>query len=67
MTLPRKILVRKPTLETIIFFHGAIGCGQETFTLVWWFHQLLSGFLVKGNLPRVSRQSLWSLMIRVIM
>ena len=25
--------------------------------LVWWFHQLLSGFLANGHLPRVSRQS----------
>ena len=35
--------------------------------LVWRCHQLLSGFLAKGHLPRVSRQSRRSLMIRVIM
>ena len=35
--------------------------------LVWRCHQLLSSFLAKGNLPRVSRQSRCSLMIRLIM
>jgi len=35
--------------------------------LVWKCHQVLSGFLAKGHLPRVSRQSRRSLMIRVIM
>ena len=47
--------------------HGAMGCGQKNFQLVWRCHQLLSGFLAKGHLPRVSRQSSRSLMIRVIM
>ena len=47
--------------------HGAIGRDQKSFKLVWWCHQLLSGFLGKGNLPPVSRQSSRSLMIRVIM
>ena len=41
-----------------------MGCGQKNFQLVWWCHQLLSGFLAKGHLLRVSRQSL---IIRVIM
>ena len=47
--------------------HGAMGCGQKRFNLVWWCHQLLSGFLAKVHLPRVSRQSSRSLMIRLIM
>ena len=33
--------------------HGAMDCGQESFKVVWWCHQLLSGFLAKGHLPRV--------------
>ena len=37
--------------------HGAIGCGQKSFTLVWWCQQLLSGFLAKGHLPREPRLS----------
>ena len=37
--------------------HGGIGCGQKIFNLVKRCHQLLSGFLAKGDLPRVSRQS----------
>ena len=44
-----------------------MGCGQKNFQLVWRCHQLLSGFLAKGHLPRVSHQSHQSLMIRVIM
>ena len=36
---------------------------QKTFKLVWRCQQLLSGFLAKGHLPRVSRRSL---IIRVI-
>ena len=47
--------------------HGAMGCSQKSFKLVWRCHQLLSGFLAKGHYPRVSRQSRRSLMIRVIM
>ena len=35
--------------------------------LVWRYHQLLCGFLAKGHVPRVSRKSRRSLMIRVIM
>ena len=35
--------------------------------LVWRCHQLLSAFLAKGHLPRVSHQSRQSLMIRMIM
>ena len=35
--------------------HGAMGCGQKSFKLVWRCHQLLSGFLAKDHLPRVSR------------
>ena len=37
--------------------HGAMGCGQKNVMLVWQGQQLLSGFLAKGHLPRVSHQS----------
>ena len=30
---------------------------QKSFTPVWRFNQLLSGFLAKGHLPRLSCQS----------
>ena len=40
------------------------GLWLKNIKLVWWCHQLLSGFLVKGHLPRVSDRSL---KIRVIM
>ena len=33
------------------------GLPQKSFKLVWWCHQLLSGFLAKDNFPGVSRQS----------
>ena len=52
---------------TTLLFYGTKGCEQESFKLVWRCHQLLSGFLAKGHLPRVLRQSRRSLMIRVIM
>ena len=45
--------------------HGVMACGQKSFKLVWRCHQLLSGFLAKYHLPRVSRLSRRSLMIRV--
>ena len=32
-------------------------CVQKSFELIWRCHRLLSGFLVKVHLPRVSRQS----------
>ena len=32
-------------------------CSQKSFTLVSRCHQLLSGILAEGHLPRVSRQS----------
>ena len=35
--------------------HGAMGCGQKSFKLVWRCHRLLSGFLAIGHLPLVSR------------
>ena len=41
----------------LTLFLLAMGCGQKSFKLVWRCHQLLSGFLVKGHLSRVSRQS----------
>ena len=34
-----------------------MGCGQKSLMLVGQCHQHLSGFLSKGDLPRVSRQS----------
>ena len=40
-----------------------LGCGQKNFQLVRRCHQVLSGFLAKGHLPRVSRQSHRSLMM----
>ena len=46
--------------------HWAMGCGQKNFKLVWRCHQLLSGFIAKDHLPRVSRQSRRLIMIRVI-
>ena len=50
----------------ISLVHGATGYDQKCFKLVWRCHQLLSGFLANGHLPRVSRQLRLSLMIRVI-
>ena len=43
---------------------GVVGCGQKSFKLVWWCHRLLSGFLAKGRVSRVLRQSRRLLMIR---
>ena len=37
--------------------HGAMVCNQESFIIVWRWHQHLSGFLANGQLHRVSRQS----------
>ena len=34
-----------------------MGCGKNSFKLVWRCHQLLSGFLPNDHLPRVSWQS----------
>ena len=31
--------------------HGAMGCGQKSFKLMWWCHQLLPGFLPKTTFP----------------
>ena len=44
--------------------HGGIGCGQKIFNLVKRCHQLLPGFLAKGDLPRVSRHSHFSANIK---
>ena len=46
----------------ILFYcvHGTMGSGQNTFMLVWRCNHLLSGFLTKGHLPRVSCKSLLS-------
>ena len=49
------------------FVLGIMGCSQKSFKLVWRCHQLLSGCLAKCHFSRVSRQSLRSLIIRVIM
>ena len=57
---------RRPYRRTPVV-QGAMVCGQKGVKLVWRYHQLLSGFLIKGHLPRVLRQSRRSLMIRVIM
>ena len=37
--------------------HGAMGCDQNGFKLLWQCHPLLSGFLANRHLPRVSRQT----------
>ena len=37
--------------------HAAMGCVQQSFKLVWWCFQVLSIFLVKYHLPRVSHLS----------
>ena len=49
-----------------LFFcvHGTLGCVQRSVMIVWRCRQLLSGFLAKGHLPRVSRLST---VVRVIM
>ena len=63
-------LKKKKTLSNIFtrpFIHEAMSYGQKRFKLVWRCYQLLSGFLAKGHLPRVSRQARRSLMIRLIM
>ena len=39
------------TLYWGLVVHGAMGCGQKIFQLVWRCHQLLSGFIAKGHLP----------------
>ena len=44
-----------------------MGCGQKKLSVNVTVPPVLSGFLVKGHLSRVSRQSRRSLMIRVIM
>ena len=49
------------------FLHSEVNLLIQRFKLVWRCHQLLSGFLAKGHLLRVSRQSRQSLIIRVIM
>ena len=47
--------------------HGEMSCGQKSIKLVWRYYQLLYGFLVKGHLPRVSRQSRLSANDRVML
>ena len=43
-------------MQSILVLHGALGCGQKSFQLVWRCHQLLSEFLAKGHLSRLLRQ-----------
>ena len=43
--------------EDSLVVHGTMGCSQESFKLVRRCLQLLSGFLVSGHLPWMSRQS----------
>ena len=57
-------------MPTCHFFmdEGKLCClWSHEFKLVWRCHQLLSGFLIKGHLPQMSRQPCRSLIIRVIM
>ena len=44
--------------------HGAMGCNQKSFKLVWQFHQLLSGLLAEVTCPKCHVSQL---IIRVIM
>ena len=46
------LLISFPIIASVVY--GAMGCGRKSFKLVWLCHQLLSGFLVEGYLPRVS-------------
>ena len=54
------VYVYLPTLFVLFPFvpviSGAMGCDQKCFKIAWRFHQLLSRFLVKGHLPRLSSQ-----------
>ena len=54
------------SIISVLLYMEQWAAAKKSFKLVWRCHQLLSGFLAKGHLPRVSRQSRWSLMIRVI-
>ena len=53
------ILEHKPIKSSISMpaVHGAMGYKQKSFKLVWRCHQLLTGSLANGHLPRVSRLS----------
>ena len=46
--------------------HGAMGCVQKSFKLLWRCHQLVSGFLVNGHLSEFTSVTC-QLMISVIM
>ena len=50
-------LEKNPTVEMGPVFHGAMGCNQRNCNLVCRYYQLLSEFLAKVYLPRVSCQS----------
>ena len=52
--LPKKHKQKKGNSAVV---HSAMVCDHTCFMLVWRFHQLISGFLAKGRLPRVSRKS----------
>ena len=60
------LILTKKQSKLLSVVHGAMGCGQKSFKLVWRCHQLLSGFLAKGYLPRLSRQSRLSTNDRVV-
>ena len=52
---PRRAMsILKREFSYLPAVHGAMGCGQTSFKTVWRCHQLLSGFLAKGHLPRVA-------------
>ena len=59
--------VEASELSYNLLFMEPCDAAKKSFKLVWRCHQLLSRFLAKGQLPRLSRQSRRSLMIRVIM
>ena len=54
--LEKEILINWVTKTVVV--HGAMGCAQKSFKPMWRCHQLVSGFLANGHLPRVLCQSL---------
>ena len=55
---------RQNVMSSVV--HGIKVCGQKIFMPVWWCHQLQSGFLAKGYLPRMPLQLRLSADDRVI-
>ena len=51
------VLVLRCMIRNNSVVHGATGCSQKSFTLIYQYHQLLPWFLAIGHLSRESRQS----------